>query len=101
MSSRNRDHVFTDGQFGAALKVKVTPRGAQNQITEVRDGTVHVLYTGAAEDRNANTVVIQLLSEKLGVPANQFDIVAGDTSSQKLVSVLGIRATEVEARLTA
>jgi uncharacterized protein (TIGR00251 family) len=50
-------------------------------------------------DGAANTALIGFLADQLGVPARAVRIVAGETSREKRVTVDGVRAADVRARL--
>ncbi|MBI3242710.1 MAG: DUF167 domain-containing protein [Chloroflexi bacterium] len=91
---------FGKGTGGSALSVKVTPRARKNEIVGVMaDGTLKVRVTAPPVDNKANEAVIELLAEALNVPKSRIDIVAGETSTQKLVSVTNITPAQVEELL--
>lgn len=97
-----RKFAFGPAQSGAALTVKVTPRAKHDQLMGIMaDGTLRLRVSAPPAEGQANRAVIKLLARVLGVPAGQLDIVAGATASKKLISVVGLRADEVEARLKA
>jgi len=97
----SRKFRLHDGRRGVALAVRVTPRASRNEITEIQpDGTVKVRLT-AAPDAEANKALVAFLSEVLGVPANKFEVVAGESGRDKLLSVLDIEKEEVHQRLLA
>jgi uncharacterized protein (TIGR00251 family) len=80
-----------DGQRGAALAVRVTPRASKNEIVEVlSDGTVKVHLTAPPVEGKANQALLKYLSEILDVPVSEIDIVAGATGRDKLISVLNM-----------
>ncbi len=93
---------FGEGVAGAALPVKVTPRARANQIVGfAEDGTLKVRVTAPPVGGAANEAVIALLAEALGVAKGKIEIVAGHTSTQKLVSVVGLSPEQVDQRLQA
>jgi uncharacterized protein YggU (UPF0235/DUF167 family) len=47
----------------------------------------------------ANEAVIELLAAALNVSKNKISIVAGETHSQKVVSVMGITAEQIDDKL--
>ncbi len=97
-----RKYDFHDGQRGAALAVRVTPRASRNQIVGLlNDGTIKVhLATDPADDA-ANTELVAFLSEVLGVPKSRVEIVAGESGRDKLVSVLEMDVETAHQRILA
>jgi uncharacterized protein (TIGR00251 family) len=63
------------------------------------DGTVKIRVAAPPADGAANKALIGFLAEALGIPRNQVDIVAGETSERKLISLVGVAPEEVEATL--
>ena len=91
---------FGKGTGGSALSIKVTPRARKNEIVGVMaDGTLKIRVTAPPVDNKANEAVIELLAEALNVPKSRIDIVAGASSTQKLVSVTDITPDQVEELL--
>ena len=79
-----------DGQSGAALAVRVTPRASQNQVAEIlHDGTIRIRLA-AAPGNEINNALTEYLSSILGVPESVIDVVAGQTGRDKLVSILNM-----------
>ena len=91
---------FGKGTGGAALSVKVTPRASRNEISGwTDDGVLKVRVTAAPANNAANEAIITLLSKALDVPKSRLAIIAGDTNTQKLISILGISSAQVDERL--
>ena len=88
MSDRNF-HLH-DGQSGAALAIRITPRATSNQVAEIlHDGTIRIRLTAAPGDE-VNSVLKEFLSSILEVPESTIDVVAGQTGRDKLVSILNL-----------
>jgi len=91
-----------NGQIGAALAVRITPRSKKNEIVEIlNDGTVKIRLTAPPVEGKANDALIAFLSDVIGVPRSQIDIIAGATGREKLVSILNLDATTVHQRILA
>ena len=91
---------FGKGVGGAALTVKVTPRASRNELVGLMsDGTVKIRVTAPPVDGAANEAVIALLAEVLSVPKSQIEIAAGQKSTQKLVSIVGLTPEQVDMLL--
>lgn len=95
-----RKYRLHDGKKGAALAVRVTPRTSRNEIVEIQsDGTVKIHLTAPANEGKANEALIKFLSEILGAPKSNIDILAGATGRDKLVTILNMDAVEVHNRI--
>jgi uncharacterized protein (TIGR00251 family) len=89
-----------NGQSGAAIAVRVTPRASKNAIKEImNDGTIKVHLTAPADDKKINQSLVDFLSKVLEIPANRVEIVAGQTGHDKLVSIIDLEAQEVHERI--
>jgi uncharacterized protein (TIGR00251 family) len=89
-----------DGQRGAALAVRLTPRASKNEIVEIlSDGTVKVHVTAPPVEGQANEALLQFLGQVLGVPRSRLDVVAGATGRDKLISVIDMDAVAVHKKI--
>lgn len=94
-----RKFEITDAQPGAAFAVRVVPRASKNEIAGRVGDAIKVRLTAPPVDGKANQALVAFLAQKLGVRKNQVEIVAGETSRNKVVCVLGLSPAEVEERL--
>lgn len=93
-----RDVQFSDAKRGAAITVKVMPRAKKTEVAGLMDdGTVKIRLAAPPVDGAANKALIAFLSEALGIPGQQIDIIAGAKSERKLISLVGISPDTVEA----
>jgi hypothetical protein len=97
---RSRDLKLSDGKQGAALTIRVTPRARKTEIGGVlEDGTLRVRITQPPVDGKANKALIKFLADVLGVRKNMIEIVAGERGLDKIISVIGMPATEAEMKI--
>jgi uncharacterized protein len=83
------------------IALRVAP-GAQRAKVVGRHGTAWKLrVTAPPEDGKANEAVVRLLAETLGVSRGDIAIVSGHAARDKVVSLTGLGAQEVEQRLEA
>lgn len=95
-----RRYQLHDGQKGAALAIRVTPRSSKNEISEIMsDGTVRIRITAAPVEGKANEALLSFLADVLDIPRSKIEIVAGETGRDKLVSILGMDAEAVHNRI--
>ena len=83
----------------AIVTVKVIPRAGKTAIAGTRDDTLLVRLAAAPVDGAANTALITLLADIIGVPKRQIAIVSGEKSRTKRVKVMGVTADVVRQRL--
>jgi uncharacterized protein (TIGR00251 family) len=70
------------------LKLKVIPKSSRNEIVCVSDdGTVKLKVTAVPEKGKANAAVCEFLADLFGVAKRNVEIVRGETSSTKLVTI--------------
>ena len=91
---------FTDGKKGAALPVRVIPRARKNEIVEIlSDQTVKIRLTASASEDETNEELVSFLSQLLGMPESNFEIVAGKNGRDKLVSILDATSEDVHKKI--
>ena len=97
-----RQFKLHNGQKGSAIAVRVTPRASRNEIVEMLDdGTIKVRLDSPPSDNEANDALLEYLSEILGVPRSQLDIVAGVAGRDKLIAVVNMDVETAHQRILA
>ena len=86
--------TFSDVRFA----VRLTPRSAVERVEGVVDGALKVRVMAPAVEGAANTALIRVVADELGIARSDVRIVAGATSRRKLVVVDGIAVEAVVAR---
>lgn len=100
MGDKQRNFRFHDSRTGAAITVRITPRASKNEINEILDdGTIKVRLKAGTPDENINKELTKFLSGVLDVPASKIEIVAGDTGMDKLVTIVGMEARQVQSKI--
>ena len=100
MDLKGRALHFKEGQGGAAITVRCALRSRQNRIDAIlSDGTVKISLAVPADEVEANQALISFLADLLGVPRSRIEVVAGEHSLDKLVTILGLDAQAVQQRL--
>jgi uncharacterized protein (TIGR00251 family) len=91
---------ITDAKRGAAFTVRVVTRAQRDEIASVEEGgSLKIRLTASPADGQANAALIKFLAARLGVPESAVEIVAGQDRRDKMISVEGITAADVEQRL--
>ena len=97
-----RKFQLHDGKQGAALTVRVTPRSRKTEVGGILDdGTLRIRVAQPPVEGKANKALLTFLSRVLGVRKSSIELVAGEKGLDKIVSITGLTAREVEARLNA
>lgn len=95
-----RPFKITDAQSGAAFTVRVVTRANRTEIAGIQeDGTLKIRLTAGPGEGGANQQLIDFLADRLGVEPDHIEIVAGENSRDKLLSVAGVTPSELEERL--
>ncbi|MDE2971453.1 MAG: DUF167 domain-containing protein [Acidobacteriota bacterium] len=84
---------------GVILQVWVTPRSSPERLARLKDGRIKVYVSPPPERGRANARLVTLLADRLGVPRDAVQIVAGTFHPRKLVRVAGRTEAEVEERI--
>lgn len=97
----DREFKITDAKGGIAFTVRVVTKAAATELAGIQeDGTLKIrLVASPAGDPAANQELVEFLAKQLNVPAKKIEIVAGQNGREKLVSVEGLSAYDVEAWL--
>jgi hypothetical protein len=98
---RKLDLQFQDAKQGAAITVKVTPRARKTEVIGLmEDGTLRIRVAAPPVEGAANEALIAFLAEILSLPKSQIDIVGGQSSERKLISLIGITPARVDDIMT-
>ena len=78
--------------MGTIIAIRVTPRSSKPGIGGWRldadgRGELEVRVAEAPTDGGANAAVIKLLSKQLGIAKGSIEIIAGETSRHKRISI--------------
>jgi uncharacterized protein (TIGR00251 family) len=95
-----RQFKLHNGQRGAALTVRVTPRARRTEVAGIlEDGTLRIRLTAPPVEGKANNALVEFLAEVLGTRKTRIEIVAGEKGLDKIVTIAGMAANDVQRRL--
>lgn len=98
--SEKRQFELHDSKYGAAITVRVTPKAKKNAIYQILDdGTIKIRLTAPPVEGQANKSLVAFLADILDVRPAQIEIVAGLAGKDKLISIVGLDAATVQARI--
>jgi uncharacterized protein (TIGR00251 family) len=81
------------------LKVKAVPGASRSEIVGRLGEALKVRVAAPPEGGKANCEILELLAEKLGLPAAGVALVSGAASPAKVIELRGITAEQAWARL--
>jgi uncharacterized protein len=91
---------ITDARSGAAFTVRVVTRAQRDEIVGLQeDGSLKIRLTAPPTDGKANEALIAFLASRLGVEQSAVDIIAGKDKRDKMITVEGISAGDIEDKL--
>lgn len=70
------------------IYVKVIPRSSKNEVTRISEGEYKVKLTAPPVDGQANTMLIKILAEHLGVSKSCLTIIGGKSAKTKIIEIL-------------
>jgi uncharacterized protein YggU (UPF0235/DUF167 family) len=99
MMISDRNFRLHNGKSGAALAIRVIPRASRNQLAEILDdGTIRIRLAANSGDQ-VNSELKIYLSNILGVSESAIDVVAGQNSRDKLVSILNLSSETAQKKI--
>lgn len=96
---REIEFKITKAEEGAAFAVHVVPQSAENEVVGKHGDALKIRLTDKSASGIANDNLIEFLSEQLDIDQKNIEIAAGQSSSEKMVVVVGLTPVEVENRL--
>ncbi len=84
---------------GVTLRVRVVPRASRSIIAGEIDGAVKIRIASPPVDGAANEELVRFLAKLLGVGRSSVQILAGQTSKNKIIGVSGISVELIRSKL--
>ena len=81
------------------FRVRVKPRASKSRILGVRGGVLEIAVAAPPVDGAANSELICILASALNRGKSAIEIVSGQGSRSKLVSIAGFTPAELVAKL--
>lgn len=86
---------FTETAEGTVLNVKAQPRSSKAGVEGLIGDAVKVRIRCAPVDGKANRELVETLADAFGLPKSRVVFKSGETSKQKRILLMGLRADEV------
>ncbi len=84
---------------GTVFRVRVQPGAMRTRVVGEYGGALKISVVEPPEKGKANKAVCELLAESLGVTRRQVEVIAGETSRDKVVRVNGLILTALRVRM--
>lgn len=90
-----------DRDGGLVLSVRAQPGSRANAVRGLHRGSLKVAVTQVAEKGKANKALLQFLGKTLLLRRSQLELIAGETSTDKLLLIRDIARDELVRRIEA
>lgn len=90
-----------DKATGVTLAIRVIPRSSRNRIAGRRGDALVVKLTAPPVEGAANSALVEFLAEQFECPRRDVTIASGHASRDKRVTIAGVTAAAIDARLSA
>ena len=81
------------------IQVKVVPRSSRNQIVGREKGVFRVKLTSPPIDGKANKALRELLARRLGLSKDKVEVISGERSRMKSISIKGLSLEDINRLL--
>ncbi len=100
MATNHGRPVAKTPQGAVTLKVRVQPKASQNQVKGYRGDTLFLRVTAPPEAGIANSAVVSLLAERLGIAKSKVRMIRGQAYRDKVVLIESLTPEDVRRRLS-
>ena len=87
--------------MSAVLRLRVVPNAKRSEVVGVHGDAIKVKVQAPAMDGKANEALVEFLAEKMGVSRRAVQLVAGEKSRDKTISIADLDGDEARRRLLA
>ncbi len=90
-----------EGKEGCTFRVRVSPRSRRDEVVGLHGDALKIRLTAPPVRGKANRALLKFLAGQLSISPSDVEIIAGHTSRQKRVRVMGVSVEAVHALLDA
>lgn len=77
------------------VHIQVQPRASKNEIIGIHGDSLKVRLTSPPVEGAANSLLMEFIAKKLGIPRSRVEIVSGERSRHKTLRIEGVSKAEV------
>ena len=85
--------------MSAVLRLRVVPNAKRSEVIGVHGDAIKVKVQAPAMDGKANDALVDFLAEKIGVSRRAVQLIAGEKSRDKTISIADLDVEEARRRL--
>jgi uncharacterized protein len=90
---------ITEKDGAVTFRVRVQPRAARDGVVGEHNGAIKLRISAPPVDGRANEACRRLIAKLAGVPPSAVEIIAGESSKDKVIRVHGATAAHLRAAL--
>ena len=83
-----------------SISLRVYPNASRDEVMGFTDGVLRVKVAAPPAEGKANEKLVAFLSKLLGINKGNIDIVKGQTSRNKLITIHGLSHEDIMKRLS-
>ena len=77
------------------IHVHVQPRASKNEITGIYGDSLKVRLTSPPVEGAANSLLVEFMAKKLGLPKSRVELISGEKSRHKTLKIEGLTKADV------
>lgn len=81
------------------IHIHVQPRASKNEIVGIHGDYLKIRLTSPPVEGAANSLLVEFMAKKLGIPKSKIEIVSGEKSRHKTLRVEGLSKAEAATSL--
>lgn len=81
------------------IRIHVQPRASKNEIIGIHGDSLKIRLTSPPVEGAANSLLVEFMAKKLGIPKSRIEIAAGEKSRHKTLKVEGLTKAEAATSL--
>lgn len=90
--------IVPDGT-GTRIQIHVVPRASKSAVCGMQGEALKIRLNAPPVDGKANKALCAFVAELLKIPSRQVQLVAGETSRQKMIHVAGLSPEAIQSQL--
>lgn len=76
------------------IHIHVQPRASKNEIVGIHGDSLKIRLTSPPVEGAANSLLVEFMAKKLGIPKSKIEIVSGEKSRHKTLKIEGVSMEE-------
>lgn len=81
------------------IYIHVQPRASKNEIVGIHGDSLKVRLTSPPVEGAANSLLVEFMAKKLGLPKSRIELISGEKSRHKTLKIDGLTMAEAATRL--